>query len=214
MPDVLLAMVELHTGVAADEAPTRLRDVITELRPPALTPEPDLVEDSWLTHSSLAGVVSTAKPPQIDVVDPSVHEALTWNPGEVAAKAVDVVAAVEAEPETESEPEAEPETQWEPEAEAELETGSEPEPEPVIAELLDAEAEPEPLAAALLIAEPAPEPSPYAPAVLPICSSDVSELLDSFHVSGATEERDLRGALKEMAGLELTPMPHPFIEAK
>ena len=65
---------------------------------------------------------------------------------------------------------------------------------------------------ALLILEPLPEPSPYAPAVLPSRTSDVSELLDSFHVSDAAEERELRSALKGMAGLELTPMPHPYVE--
>jgi hypothetical protein len=68
------------------------------------------------------------------------------------------------------------------------------------------------LPAAFLIAEPAPEPSPFAPAVLPSRSSDVSELLDSFYVSGAAEEQELRSALKEMAGLSLTPMPVPLIE--
>jgi hypothetical protein len=65
---------------------------------------------------------------------------------------------------------------------------------------------------ALVIGEPAPEPSPYVPAVLPAQTSDVSELLDSFHVSGAAEDRDLRSTLKGMAGLELTPMPHPYVE--
>jgi hypothetical protein len=69
-----------------------------------------------------------------------------------------------------------------------------------------------PVPPALLIVEPAPEPSPYAPAVLSGRTSDVSELLDSFYVSGAADERELRSALKGMAGLELTPMPHPLVE--
>jgi hypothetical protein len=187
MPDVLMAMVALHVGVDADDAPTRIRDVVTELRPaepeavvapltpapdavatpltpePAavvatLTPEPQDVDDAWLTHSSLVGVVSAPKIFESERVDPAFHEAVTWNPGPVAP--------------------------------------------------LEAAA----LPPALLIAEPAPELSPYAPAVLPCRSSDVSELLDSFYVSGATEERDLRSALKEMAGLELTPMPHPYVD--
>jgi hypothetical protein len=71
-----------------------------------------------------------------------------------------------------------------------------------------------PLPTALLIGEPALALSPYAPAVLPARSSEVSELLDSFYVSGHSEERELRSALKEMAGLELTPLPHPFIEER
>jgi hypothetical protein len=168
MPDVLTAMLELHTGVDADEAPTRIRDVVTELRvtpPPAvsaandaLTPAPELVDESWLTTSSLSGVTSAPVLFQSELADPEVHEALTWNPGPVA---------------------------------------------PAVAS---------PLPPALVIAEPLPEPSPYAPAVLPSRTSDVSELLDSFYVSDATEERDLRSALKEMAGLELTPMPHPYVE--
>jgi hypothetical protein len=50
---VLTAMLELHTGVEADEAPTRIRDVVTDLRIPSaelslaawpqLTPEPPAV---------------------------------------------------------------------------------------------------------------------------------------------------------------------------
>jgi hypothetical protein len=216
MPDVLTAMLELHTGVEADEAPTRIRDVITELcvspvviapapvlatplpaavivtpapssadwvtpapvvvalttptpvvvtsaplgvAVPVLTPAPEVVEDAWLTHSSLAGVESAPRIFESERVDPALHEALTWNPGPV-------VPAANAGP-----------------------------PPP-----------------ALTIAEPLPEPSPYAPAVLPSRTSDVSELLDSFYVSDAAEERDLRSALKGMAGLELTPMPHPYVE--
>ncbi|MES1185204.1 MAG: hypothetical protein ABUL60_15440, partial [Myxococcales bacterium] len=170
MPDVLTAMLELHTGVDADEAPTRIRDVVTELRLTpapapalsaannALTPVPELVDDSWLTTSSLSGVSSAPILFQSELAAPEVHEALTWNPGPVAL----AVAS--------------------------------------------------PLPPALVIAEPLPEPSPYAPAVLPSRTSDVSELLDSFYVSDAAEERDLRSALKGMAGLELTPMPHPYVE--
>jgi hypothetical protein len=66
--------------------------------------------------------------------------------------------------------------------------------------------EPTPLPSSLLIAEPV-EPSPYSPAVLPARESDVSELVDSFHVTSAVEERELRAALKEMAGLDVTPLP-------
>jgi hypothetical protein len=189
MPDVLMAMVALHTGIEADEAPTRLREVVTAPREPepepepepeleleamvhaaqALphTPEPEQVDDAWLTQSSLEGVVTlevdvpplvVVRPFVSELADPVLHEALTWDPGPVASSLRS------------------------------------------------------PLPPALLIAEPLPEPSPYAPAVLPARSSDVSELLDSFYVTGAAEERDLRGALKEMAGLELTPMPHPLVE--
>jgi hypothetical protein len=205
MPDVVMAMVALHTGVEADEAPTRLRDVITELRPPALTPEPELVEDSWLTHSSLEGLATAPKPALVELVelvelaDPSVHEALTWNPGAVAEAEGEAVAVAEAEPEAAAEGVPEPEP--------------EPEPEIELAVLLP-DRTPEPMPATLLIAESAPEPSPYAPAVLPARASDVSELVDSFHVSSAAEERELRGALKEIAGLDLTPMPRPYAEAE
>jgi hypothetical protein len=121
-----------------------------------LTPEPELVDDAWLTHSSLSGVISAPVIFRSELAAPEVHDALTWNPGPVAPAA--------------------------------------------------------PLPPALVIAEPLPEPSPYAPAVLPARTSDVSELLDSFYVSDAAEERDLRSALKGMAGLELTPMPHPYVE--
>ncbi len=187
MPDVLTAMVTLHTGLDADDAPTRIRDVVTELRavsptleaepplvsppPPQLTPEPEPVQDTWLTHSSLEGLITSAATPETEAVDPAVHEALTWNPGAVAPA---------------------------------------PRSGPTFA---TAGASPSPLPPpTLLILEPAPEPSPYAPAVLPARTSDVSELLDSFYVSDAAEERDLRSALKGMAGLELTPMPHPYVE--
>jgi hypothetical protein len=173
MPDVLSAMVALHTGVDADDAPTRIRDVVTQLRvvpapvlsqaepvptaaEPVPTPEPELVDDAWLTQSSLEGVVSQPILFESERVDPEVHNALTWDPGPVASVSS------------------------------------------------------RPLLPSLVIAPPAPEPSPYAPAVLPARSSDVSELLDSFHVSAAAEERELRSALKEIAGLSLTPMPVPI----
>jgi len=169
MPDVLTAMVALHTGVDADEAPTRIRDVVTELRvtappvlrdaPPVLTPEPELVDDAWLTQSSLDGVVSAPARFESELAEPAVHEAVTWNPGPVAPSGVGGAPAA---------------------------------------------------APAFVLLEVAPEPSPYAPAVLPVRSSDVSELLDSFHVTAAAEERELRSALKEMAGLSLTPMPLPI----
>ena len=178
MPDVVMAMLALHTGVESDEAPTRLRDVVTAPREPepepvvqtspALphTPEPEQVDDAWLTQSSLEDVATLevdvpplelVRPFISELADPVLHEALTWDPG------------------------------------------------PVVSSLRS------PLPPALLLAEPLPEPSPYVPAVLPARSSDVSELVDSFYVTGAAEERDLRGALKEMAGLELTPMPHPLV---
>jgi hypothetical protein len=169
---VVMAMLALHTGVDADDAPTRIRDVVTAPREPVLlTPEPEQVDDAWLTQSSLEAVVTFENVPEPEVLaplgepvhpfiselaDPIVHDALTWDPGPVITSGM------------------------------------------------------LPFAPALLIAAPEPEPSPYAPAVLPVRQSDVSELVDSFYVSDGTEERDLRGALKEMAGLELTPMPHPL----
>lgn len=180
MPDVLMAMVALHTGVEADEAPTRLREVVTAWSEPEPvpesivhasqellhTPEPEQVDETWLTQSSLEDVVTlevdlppleVVRPFVSELADPALHDALTWDPG------------------------------------------------PVVSSLRS------PLPPALLIAEPPPEPSPYAPAVLPERSSEVSELLDSFYVSDAAEERDLRGALKEMAGLEPTPMAQPLV---
>jgi hypothetical protein len=126
---------------------------------PVLTPRPELVDDEWLTPSSLAGIESAPRLFESERVDPALHEALTWDPGPVV-----------------------------------------PAPKP---------APPPP---ALTIAAPLPEPSPYAPAVLPSRTSEVSDLLDSFYVSDAAEERDLRSALKGMADLELTPMPHPHAE--
>jgi hypothetical protein len=202
LPDVVTAMVELHTGLDSDEAPTRLREAVTELKseaPPSLdvlselpphevlelegvqetpepeptavplppvvlaprslrsTPEPEQVEDEWLTASSLVGVISAPTLFVSERLAPELHEASTWDPGPVVC------------------------------------TLSSPVPPP------------------LLIAEPPLEPSPYAPAVLATSVRDVSELVESFHVSGAAEEQELRSALKEMAGLELTPMPHPLV---
>lgn len=153
LPDVLTAMLELHTGVSADEAPTRLRDVVTEPRSPSPTPEPQLVQDSWLTQSSIDAVAVAPRDLEPERIDTSVHEAVTWNPGPV------------------------------------------------------------------LFAPPTPasRPLPKAagstpPPALPTRCSDVSELADAFHVSGGAEERLLRSALKEMAGLDPTPMPHPLLE--
>jgi hypothetical protein len=179
LPDVLTAMVELHTGVDGDEAPTRLREVVTELRaegspagePPdenvealeldvTWTAEPESVEDEWLSQSSLEDVVSAPVAVRFESerAAPEVHDAPTWHPAPVV---------------------------------------------PAVAVLVPP---------ALLMAEPEPEPSPYVPAVLPVRSRDVTDLLDSFYVTGATAELELRGALKQMAGLELTPMPHPLVD--
>jgi hypothetical protein len=171
MPDVIMAMVQLHAGVDADEAPTRLRDVVTAVAP---TPAPVVVEEATpapLAIEASPAAVLVAEPVVqfvSELAEPAVHDALTWNPGPVA-----------------------PVAHAEPVANAEIVSS---------------------LPAAFLLAEPAPEPSPFAPAVLPTRSSDVSELLDSFHVSGAAEEQELRSALKEMAGLSLTPMPLPLLE--
>jgi hypothetical protein len=139
IPDVLSAMLALHVGIEADEAPTRLRGVVTEP-----------IAESLPQSLSL---------PVPEPIDPGVHEALTWNPGAVAPR------------ETEAAP-------------------------------------------PLRVVEPELPLEPYAPAALPARVSDVSELLDSFHVSAASEERELRGALKEMAGLELTPLAYPLVEER
>lgn len=162
MPDVVSAMVALHARVEEDEAPTRLRDVVTSARVAMpspvsvmLTPEPELVEDSWLTESSLVGVESALASFEEPALDPAVHEAVTWNPGAVTSGSVAPASATF------------------------------------------------PRSPALVDIEPAP----YAPAVLKGPSSDVSELLDSFYVSAAAEERELCSALKEIAGLSLTPLP-------
>lgn len=192
MPDVLMAMVALHTGVEADEAPTRIRDVITAPREVLLlTPEPEHVDDTWLTRSSLDGV-STQEP---------------------IAEAEPI-----AEPIAQSEPEPEPLAPME-QVEASCHLFESELADPIVHEALTWDPGPVnssdllPFAPALLIAPPEPEPSPYVPAVLPVRQSDVSELLDSFYVSEGSEERELRGALKEMAGLELTPMPHPLVRS-
>jgi hypothetical protein len=232
LPDVVTAMLELHTGLDADDAPTRLRDVVTELlavvQPvPLLTPEPQQVEDAWLTQSSLDEVATSAEaldhetPPSIaEVVDPALFEAATWNPGPVVPIAVAVAVAPAAEPEPAPEPEPEPAPEPEPE----------PEPEPLVLYAFESErldpaqhealtwypapvtSEVSPLPPALLLTAAALEPSPYAPAVLPAPRHDVADLVDSFYVSGGSEDAQLRSALKEMAGIELTPLPHPLIE--
>lgn len=198
LPDVLSAMLELHTGLDADEAPTRLREVVTELlaivQPvPLLTPEPQPV-DELETPISLVEVAPRFEPPPVvaielpDPVDTELHEALTWNPAPVAVD--------EPEPPTQSFV-----YRFESERAApELHEALTWYPAPVTANE-------SPLPPEMLIAEPSLEPSPYAPAVLPGRSSDVSELVDAFYVSGQSEERELRSALKEMAGLDLTPMP-------
>lgn len=179
LPDVLTAMVELHTGLDGDEAPTRLREVVTELRTeePAQveaedenveelelevtwTAEPEPVEDEWLSQSSLEDVVSAPVAVRFESerAAPEVHDAPTWHPAPVV-------------------------------------------PTPAVL-----------VPPALLMAEPEPEPSPYVPAVLPARSRPVTDLLDAFQVTGGAEEQELRGALKQMAGLELTPMPHPLVD--
>lgn len=226
LPDVLTAMLELHTGLEADDAPTRLREVVTELlavvQPvPLLTPEPQQVEDAWLTRSSIDDVATWE---EAELVDPALHEAATWNPAPVAPLAVAtpvpvevatpaplaVASPVTAAPDVEVVP-AEPELmvyrfeseQADP-AEHEALTWY---PAPVASGAT-------PLPTSLLVAEPAPEPSPYAPAALPTRSHEVSELVDTFYVSGGSEETLLRSALKEMAGMEPTPMPRPFLEER
>lgn len=204
MPDVVMAMMALHTGVDADEAPTRIRDVVTAPRELALlTPEPEQVDDAWLTQSSLDGVVSVENVPEpepellverLPAVEPLVDAIENFEP----VATVEPLAVIE-----DPGPSVHP-------FESEL---TDPvvhnaltwDPGPVISSSMLQ------FAPALLIAAPEPEPSPYAPAVLPVRQSEVSELLDSFYVSDAPEERELRGALKEMAGLEPTPMAHPLV---
>jgi hypothetical protein len=208
MPDVLTAMLELHTGLDADDAPTRLREVVTELlavvQPvPLLTPEPQQVEDTWLTQSSMDDVATS----EAEIVDPALHEALTWNPAPVAPVAPAVVETPVVVPVAVAEPELvlyRFESEQADPAEHEALTWY---PAAVTSEA-------SPLPPTLLMGEPAAEPSPYAPAVLPTRSHDVAELVDSFYVSGGSEETELRSALKEMAGIELTPMPHPLIDER
>lgn len=199
MPDVLMAMVALHTGVEADEAPTRLREVVTASREPVRTPEPEQVDDAWLTQSSLVGVV-TAEAVAAEAVAEQTLDVVESNPPlevvaspEASALLDELASATRPFVSELADPVLHEALTWD--------------PGPVVSSL----SERSPVPPALLLVEPLPEPSPYAPAVLPARSSDVSELLDSFYVSDAADERELRGALKEMAGLELTPMPHPLV---
>jgi hypothetical protein len=161
MPDVVMAMVGLHVGIEPDEAPTRIRGVVTSERPSpsSHTAAPVLqVDDAWLTQSSLDGVATAPAEPFVNELGaPELHDALTWDPGPVDAL---------------------------------------------------------PPALALVVLRPAPEPVPYAPAELSVPSSDVAELADHFHVSAAPEERELRSALKEMAGLSLTPLPETYLSQR
>ncbi len=169
LPDVLSAMLELHTGVAADEALTRLRDVVTETGeaapvPVGPAPESDSSsDDEWMVVSSLSGVESEVV--ASEAANAAVHDALTWAPAPVAPRVQARVATVA--------------------------TPGLP-----------------PRALGL----PPPEASRPPQVPLPTRQSDVTELLQSFHVSGAAEEHELRGALKEMAGLELTPMPLAYVD--
>lgn len=209
MPDVLTAMLELHTGLDADDAPTRLREVVTELlavvQPvPLFTPEPQQVEDTWLTQSSLDDVVTS----QAELVDPALYEAATWNPAPVAPIAPAASTVVET-------PVVVPVAVAEPELllyRFESEQADPAEHEALTWYPAAVTSEGSPLPPALLVGAPAAEPSPYAPAVLPTRRHDVAELVDSFYVSGGSEETELRSALKEMAGIELTPMSHPFVD--
>lgn len=226
LPDVVSAMLELHTGLDADEAPTRLRDVVTELlavvQPvPLFTPEPQQVEDAWLTQSSLEDVTTASEPePELELdldlepVDPALHEMKTWHPPPVTPSASLESESLSAGPAPSPEPEPEPER-----VELVLHRFESEQAEPELhdaltwypAEVTTAS----PLPPELLIGAPGPEPSPYAPAVLPSRSSDVSELVDSFYVSGANDDSgELRSALKEMAGIELTPLPRPFAQER
>ncbi len=225
LPDVLTAMIELHAGLEPDEAPTRLRDVVTAPRPAQLTPPLEVVDgDERPALGSLQGVSISAEAQGgnaasadvialVEVADPAVHDALTWNPGPVApwpaaAAELNTALTAELEPAPTAELERAPAEAHDPAPTGEL--------EPVPAEALEPTpqlpVEPTPLAASLLIAEPV-ELSPYAPAVLPARESDVSELLDSFHVTSAVEERELRAALKEIAGVDPTP-PHPYAQGE
>lgn len=192
LPDVLTAMVALHTGVQEDEQPTRLRDVVT-------ASADDDLEDQVTPPLPVALVDSPEAEPLAEAAEPSLEAELP-----LIAEAEPLLADVQ------SEEVAAPVYEPAPLFVSEL-------TDPVVHEALTWNPGPvhtrqTPLPPTLLLAEPAPEPSPYAPAVLPARSSDVSELLDSFHVSGAAEEGELRGALKEMAGLEPTPMPHPLVD--
>ena len=57
--------------------------------------------------------------------------------------------------------------------------------------------------------EPMPEVAPLLPGVAIVASrkSDVSELLKSFQVADHDSNQGLCRAIKEMAGLDLTPAP-------
>jgi hypothetical protein len=210
MPDVLLAMVTLHAGIDADDAPTRLRDVVTAVQatpPPPdsmaapLVAEPALLPELPLAASTAAPEVaeSTLLPePRAeghhDVAENVDDEWLTQSSLEdVVSAPVEIVPTYER-------------VLFQSElADPELHEAMTWNPGPVVP--LDA-----PLPPSLLIAEPPPELSPLAPAVLPVRSSEVSELLDSFYVSDGADESELRSALKEMAGLELTPAPRAASE--
>jgi hypothetical protein len=216
LPDVLTAMVELHAGVGADEAPTRIRDVVTELR---VAPAPVVVErdPSPIAELTPSPVAELTPSPVVELTPLPVE--LTPSPAApvvelaeltpaLAAPAVELaeLTPVPLAPVIELVELAEAPRLFESEqADPALHEALTWNPGPV------AEAQLQPLPPALLIAEPEPELSPYAPAVLPSRQSDVSELLDSFYVSDAAEERELRSALKGMAGLDLTPMPHPHV---
>jgi hypothetical protein len=197
MPDVLTAMLELHTGVDADEAPTRIRDVVTELRAaPAAAPIEAAIEialETALEPESALELESALEPesapaPQLTPEPELVQD--TWLTNSSLSGVATAPVIFESERVA---PEVHDALTWN------------PGPVAPAASLA-------PLPPALVICAPEPEPSPYAPAVLPTRTSDVSELLDSFYVSSAAEERDLRSALKGMAGLELTPMPHPYVK--
>src|SRR5262249_22327404 len=115
LPDIVTAMVTLHAGVDADDAPTRIRDVVTELRA-APAPRKSVEQSPPAPRRTVEQSL-----PEAERIDPAVHEAVTWNPGPVQPAA---------------------------------ERASVP---------------------ALLVTEPSLlEPSPFAPAVLPARSSDVS----------------------------------------
>ena len=223
MPDVLMAMVELHTGVDADEAPTRIRDVVTELRAaptPAVTLPPTPAPAAAQTPTPAPAATQTPTPAPADSLTPTPALAASPTPAPTPAPAVALAPTPAPAPILTPAPEPVDDA-WLTQSTL---SGVINAPAIFHSELAAPEVHealtwnPGPVAPALppppalLIAEPLPEPSPYAPAVLPARTSDVSELLDSFYVSSAAEENELRSALKGMAGLELTPMPHPYVE--
>ncbi len=73
-----------------------------------------------------------------------------------------------------------------------------PDPEPVVCSASSEE-----------FTEPMPEVQPLSPgvAIVPSRQSDVSELLQNFQVAQDDSSQGLRRAIKEMAGLDLTPAP-------